>query len=460
MIALIPSWAHHNEEFWETINRRNDWFIILRYGAAGMLFTLLVVGYLCGLKLTNPQLFWITFVTISILAYNVILSKLKKYLLNSALNFNPVHISVIQMALDLTALSLLVYYTGGIETPLAFLFFFHMVIGSLILPGLLMYAAAGIVVIFYTTLTFLELYSIIPHHTIEGFLKNPVYNNFAYITSFDVIFSFVIIMTVVLTNGIAKQLYKMQEHLLQSIDKIKATEIEKEKYIMGVVHEIKTPVSAVESYLDIILGNILGPLPPKVEEKLKRMKMRTGEAIQMINNILKLSRIKLMDEILKEEVNIKRVLSSVYSKQKDRIRNKQLCFNYDDSRKNKKNIIGDAFLLEMAFSNLLSNAVKYASDEGKIKILLTDDEEKLYVVIIDNGIGVPKVDQQKVFDQFYRASNTKHTKYEGVGLGLSVVKQIIERHGGKIMLESPSPIASEGKPGTSFIVSLPLHHAM
>lgn len=425
-----------------------------------MLFTLLVVGYLFGLKLSSSQLIWITLTTFSILAYNVILSKLKKHLLNSALNFNPVHIAVIQMALDLTALSFLVYFTGGIETPLAFLFFFHMVIGSLILPGLIMYIIAGIVVLFYTSITFLELYSLIPHHGIQGFLQYPFYNNFAFIAAFDIIFSFVIIMMVVLTNGIAKQLYKMQEHLLASIDKIKATEIEKEKYIMGVVHEIKTPVSAVESYLDIILGNILGPLPAKIEEKLKRMKLRTGEAIQMINNILKLSRIKLMDEILKEEIDIKRVLSSVYSKHKDRIRNKQLSFNFDDSRKNKRHIIGDFFLLEMAFSNILSNAVKYGSAEGKIKLLLTDDEDQIYIVIMDNGIGIPKEEQQRVFDQFYRASNTKHTAYEGVGLGLSVVKQIIERHGGKIILESPSPMGCEGNPGTSFIVSLPIHRVI
>jgi len=457
MIALIPSWAHHNEEFWNSINKRNNRFIKLRYGAAAMLFTLMITGvYLFGLKLTQPQIIYISATTLSILVYNIILVRMKKFLLNSALKFNPVHISVIQMVLDLTALFVLVYFTGGVETPLSLLFFFHMVIGSLILPGLIMYIIAGCIIICYTSFTLLEYYAVIPHHGISGFLQNPIYNDPAYIISYDVIFGFVIIMMVVLTNGIAKQLYKMQENLLQSIDRIKETEIEKENYIMGVVHEIKTPISAVESLLDLILQQFIGPVSPQVLEKLKRMKYRTNEAIQMINNILKISRVKLMDEILKEEINLKRILSTVYSKQKDRIRAKSICFTFDDSRKKKRNLIGDSFLLEIAFSNILSNAVKYSADKGKINMLLTEEDDKIFIVIMDDGPGIPKDEQVKIFEQFYRGSNIKHKGFEGVGLGLSVVKQIVERHGGTIKAESPSPIGTESQPGTAFIVSFPL----
>lgn len=455
MLALIPPWALHNAEFWESINYRNKWFIKLRYGAAAMLFVILIFGVqILNLELTNTQYFWISLVTFSILGYNIAISKLTKYLLNSPLKLNPVHISVIQMALDLIALGILVYYTGGIETPLVLLFIFHMVIGGLILPGTIMYISAGAIILFFMLITYLEYFLIIPHHAIQGFLTAPFYTDFYYISAFNIIFAFVLIVTVVLANVIAKQLYRMQEKLLQSIDKIKEAEIEKEHYMMGVVHEIKTPIAAVQSYLDVILQKYAGPIDPQVEEKLKRIHKRVDEAIQMINTVLKISRVKLLDEIMQEDIDIKRLISAVYSKHKDKIKNKRVCFKFDDSRIQKKHIVGDNFLLEMALSNIFSNAIKYVHNEGKVSVYLTEDEGKVFIIIMDNGIGIPEGEEILIFEQFYRASNIKQ-KYEGAGLGLSVVKQVIERHGGHIKVESPSPLKEEGHPGTSFIVTLP-----
>ena len=146
---------------------------------------------------------------------------------------------------------------------------------------------------------------------------------------------------------------------------------------------------------------------------------------------------------------------SIHQQQKINIQSKNISFNLIDDRKNKRKIKGDLLLLEIAFSNLINNAVKYVKDNGIVEIKLNSDNGSICVSISDNGIGIPQKDLKNIFRDFYRASNIKQKQYEGTGLGLSFVKQIIERHEGKIKVESPSGLGNENNPGTSFVISIP-----
>jgi signal transduction histidine kinase len=128
--------------------------------------------------------------------------------------------------------------------------------------------------------------------------------------------------------------------------------------------------------------------------------------------------------------------------------------NFFDGRTIKKMIKGDKYLLEIAFSNLISNAVKYVGNNGLIELDMIDTGTYVEIEVSDNGIGIPKNDLDKIFNDFFRASNIKDKSYEGTGLGLSVVKQIVERHNGSISAESPSKLRMENKPGASFKIKL------
>ena len=456
MIHLVPSWARHYEEFWESIKDRNAWFIKLRYVAVLMLIAFLsFTTFIFKIKFSPAQFYAISAVALSIGLYNLLLIRLQKYLKNSDTGFNPIHFSIIQMVLDLTALTLLVYYTGSIESPLFLLFVFHMVIGSIILPEFVIYCAAGLVIFIFSGLVLCEYFAFIPHHTIAGFLVFPFYNNLSFISVFLLVFAFLLIVTVMLTNGIAKELYKMEENLLDSLDKLKAAEIEKENYITGVVHEIKTPIAAVQSYLDLILQKFVGPISTQMEDKLIRTRARSDEAIQMINNILKISRLKLLDDLPSEELDLKMLICSAHEKLKMQIESKDINFTLRDNRKFKRMIMGDKFLLEIGFSNIISNAVKYADKGGKVVVTMDDNEEGTEIKFCDNGVGIPQSEIENIFKEFFRGSNIRHKGYEGVGLGLSVVKQIMKRHGGTISVLSPSQLADETHPGTCFIINFP-----
>lgn len=456
MIALVPPWAHHYDEFWVTLKRRNFWFIKLRYGAVLMLIAFLLSAELIlQIKFSETQIRALFIITFIILIYNIILHRVRQKIKCVPKKFNPLHFSLLQMMLDLVALCLLVYYTGSIETPLYMLFVFHMIIGSLILPGKVIYSMAVFIVLWFGATVFGEYFGIITHYTVDGFLDYPIYNNLHLIIAFSVVFVFVMFMSVLLANSIARQLYKMEQDLVESLDKLNEAEAEKQKYIMGIVHEIKTPLVAMHSYLDLILQKFLGPIDEKIEQKLFRVKNRSEEAIQLANNILRVSKLRLLNEFTIEDINIQEIVNNICKKQTINIQTKKIHFSIKDNREINKIVKGDRFLIEIALSNLISNAIKYVKDEGKVEIKIESENEHVIIIVADNGIGIPQKDLINIFKEFFRASNILDKTYEGTGLGLSVVKQIVERHKGTITVTSPSYLKDKDNPGTSFIIILP-----
>lgn len=314
---------------------------------------------------------------------------------------------------------------------------------------------AGMTILIFSAMVILIYAGVLPHYQLTGLTEFHLYNNFNYIASVLSIFAFVILTSVLLANRIAKQLYKIEQDLVESLEKLEKAEEEKQKYIMGIVHEIKTPITAVRSFLDLVLQKYLGPVAEPIEVKLSRAKIRTDEAIEMINHVLKISRMRLVDDIRTEEVQIEKIIIEIIKKQRINVEAKNITLRLKDNREVKKAISGDHFLIEIAFSNLIGNAVKYVGKGGMIEITIYEADDKLIIDVSDNGIGIPLKDQQKIFTDFFRASNIKERNYEGAGLGLSVVKQIVEKHSGTISLMSPTKSGSEKKPGTCFTISLP-----
>lgn len=456
MIKLIPDWAVHDEEFWQSIRRRNLWFIKLRY-ATVVILALFLITYrvILSIELSSTQVNVLIFITSFILLYNVSLHYFRRFLKHDSNAFNPLHLSIIQMILDLSMLLILIYYSGGVESPLIFFLIFHMIVGSLILPGIIIYSFALAVLISFWGITVGEYLGILEHYHIEGFIPFHLHKDFNYVLSVNIVFAMVIIITVVLANNIARQLYQKEQQLYSYIEKLNQAEKEKTKYILGLVHEIKSPLTALHSYLDLVLQKFLGPLDETVEDKLRRAKRRSDEALELINIVLKVSQMKLMGKISEEEFDMLELLKSVIRKYDQFASSKSVQIHLIDERKIHCSLKGDQFLILIAFSNLLGNAIKYNYENGKVEIKLYNKEKTCFVEFCDNGPGIPKDEQEKIFEDFFRASNIRKMVTDGAGLGLSFVKEIIEKHNGTITLQSPSRLQETGKPGACFIVSLP-----
>lgn len=458
MMKLVPDWARDQKEFWESIRRRNLWFIKLRYAIVFLLTAFLFfTTFIFRINYSDTQINAGVSIIASILFYNAVFHRLRKYVWYDLNKFNPIYLSLFQIVCDLVALLLLVYYTGGIESPLYMQFVFLVIIGSLILPGTLVYTMAAVFISAFAILTALEHYQIIAHHSIDGLLSFPLYNNPYYVGAFLFNFTFMTFTSIYLANGMARQLYKREKDLVDSMKKINAAEKEKQKYIMGIVHEIKTPIVAVASYIDIILQKFLGPIDETIEEKLVRAKNRTDEGIQMINDVLNVSKLTLYDEYDEEELDISEIISGVMKRRKASAEAHLIKMNLYDKREEKENIKGDKFLLDIAISNLIGNSIKYGVDGGNVEITITSDRNNLFIEVCDNGVGIPPEELPKIFKEFYRANNVKKIVSEGSGLGLSVVKRIVERHGGTIKVVSPSRLTTRDHLGSSFTIELPFH---
>jgi len=458
MMNLVPEWVHEQPEFWDAIRRRNLWFIKLRYSAVVMLCIFLFLSiFLFRIKFTDTQLIAVFAITASILIYNIILHRLRKYIKLETHSFNPLYLSLMQMILDLSSLLLLVYFTGGIESPLYILFVFHMIIGSLILPGAIVYTIAIVFVLLFVIMISLEYSGILVHYYVNGLLDLHLYDQIYFLAAFLSTFVFMIFGSIYLSNGIARQLYKREKDLVESIKKINVAEKEKQKYIMGIVHELKTPIVAVASYIDIILQKFLGPIDETVEEKLIRAKNRTDEGIQMINDVLNVSKLNLYDKFDEEDVDIKTLVSGVLKRRRAYADSRLIKLDFKDERTKPDKIKGDKFLIDIVISNLVGNAIKYGVDGGHVEVTLKNEGNNLVMKVCDDGVGIPKEEMPKIFKDFYRAENVKKISTEGSGLGLSVVKKIIDRHNGLIKVKSPSHFAKSGQPGSCFTVKLPFH---
>ena len=393
-------------------------------------------------------------ITLIILLYNISFSNFQSRIQKDA-KYHHVKFSLVQIILDLISLSALVYITGGIETPIFMFYIFHMIIGAIILPASIIYSIAGILIFGFSLLSFLEYAGIIVHQSIKGLYPFSFYNELNFVVAFVLFFSSVLIISIFLTHKIASDLYNRERQLKSALDEIEEAEASKQKYIIAVVHELKSPIAAATSFLDIILGGYVGEISDAVKDKLVKAKTRVEESIENINSILRVSKFKLLNKIEFEHISLHDIIQSNIDKTKIIADRNNIKMGFLDNSIEKNFLSGDKVLLNLAFSNLISNAVKYTGKGGKVEITIDQSLDHYIVSISDTGIGIPRDEYEKIFEEFYRASNTSKKKIEGTGTGLAVVKQVINSHNGQIIVESPSHIGTRENPGTTFMITLP-----
>ncbi len=455
MINLIPAWIETNEAFWNSLKRRNLFLIKLRFVAVFMLLAFnCFYEYLVNIELSEFQHNGIGIITLLLLIYNILFYYIRKRIKYQKSKFTPLHFSLLQIIADLFMLTLLIIITGGIESPLYLFYIFHLIIGSLILPGAIIYSIASAIIVIMFLISVLELDGILPHYCITGIYNAELYTNFGYVFTSLLFFNMMVVISVFLTNRIATQLYSQEKKLYNALREIKDAELKKQKYIMGIVHEIKSPIAASKSIISLITEGYVGNIPAKIKTKLERVIIRLDEGLKLINNILKISRLRLLNYKIVDLVDVPVLLQEIIEKNKERFDEKNTIIITKIKGNNKK-IKGDGELLKMAFSNLIANAIKYTGINGLIKIVLNFNNDYLLITICDNGMGIPENEKEKIFENYYRINTGKQNAEEGTGIGLALVKEIIIQHRGKIEVNSPSNLGTEDNPGTCFKITLP-----
>jgi len=218
-----------------------------------------------------------------------------------------------------------------------------------------------------------------------------------------------------------------------------------EQFSANASHELRTPLSIIKTDLEVFLKNKLPTLDEAnlaISSSLEEVNRLSG----MIENLLILARSKKINiNIEFSEVDIAKIINSVVKKlqRSAEAKNLSLTLNVEDSLP----VMGNEKLLEQLFFNLIQNAISYTK-RGGVKINI-EAEDEVKIKIQDTGIGIEEKELKNIFKPFYKIDTARPTKSGGVGLGLSIVKDIVDRHHGVIK------IVSEVNKGTTVTVTLP-----
>ncbi len=224
----------------------------------------------------------------------------------------------------------------------------------------------------------------------------------------------------------------------------------KNEFISTVSHELRTPLTAIKGFIDLILQGEAGKINKDQKEFLEIAKQNTDRLVKLISDLLDISKIESGRlRIRREPVYIDELIEKsimTFSKEIEK-KGIQLILSLD---KPLPIISGDFDRLSQVLNNLISNAIKYTKDDGKIEIIAYRRENKLIIEVKDNGIGISKKDQEKLFDKFFRVDSSLTQEVGGAGLGLAITKSIISMHSGEIWVKSKL------EKGSSFCFSLPI----
>jgi PAS domain S-box-containing protein len=238
--------------------------------------------------------------------------------------------------------------------------------------------------------------------------------------------------------------------ILHDVTREKEIERMKTEFVSISAHQLRTPLSAIKWTLKMFLDGDLGELTKEQREFLEKTYQSNERMINLINDLLNVTRIEEGRYLYKPVLaDIVPICQSVIDSYKDEIEKRNLKFKFKKPKELPK-VRVDIEKISLAIQNLLENAIRYNKFGGEIEMVLKEKEGEIEFSIRDTGIGIPKVQQNRVFTKFFRGSNAMKIETEGSGLGLFITKNIIEAHGGRIWFES-----EEGK-GTTFYFTLPV----
>ena len=249
--------------------------------------------------------------------------------------------------------------------------------------------------------------------------------------------------------------------LPQAVTKAKEADRAKTEFVSIASHELLTPLAGISWQVESLLSRDVGTINKAQNQILKNVQAATRNMIELIDALLSASRLELGTFII-EPVNVRigDLVDEVVRDLSGHIKAKRLRVNMSVPKTLPK-ILADQKLTMMIIENVISNAVKYTPAGGKIRISLaqSNGREKmagkrpskgsLVFSVADTGYGIPRAEQEKMFTRMFRADNVRKLKIRGTGLGLYVVKSVLEAFGGSIWFES------EENKGSTFCVEFP-----
>lgn len=243
---------------------------------------------------------------------------------------------------------------------------------------------------------------------------------------------------------------KQLEKALSEVQVISKT---KSEFVSAVSHELRTPLTSIKGFAAILIAGKLGEVPDGVKQRLEKINNQSDNLVKFINNLLDISRIESGHiEMNYGQCNLLEIIEATHDLLIPQMKEKQIQWKVEAPQTLEKVNI-DRSQYERIFINLVSNAIKFTPENGTISITIVNNNGILEITVTDTGIGISQDDIDRLFDEFFRVENDINQNVKGTGLGLALVKKIVEAHKGRIW------ITSEMGQGTSFHFTLPVNLA-
>ena len=245
------------------------------------------------------------------------------------------------------------------------------------------------------------------------------------------------------------------EHLgavlvVMDISPFKAMEELSSEFVAKVSHDLRSPLSTIYLQLSLLLGEGDAQADPKSRQLLERARQRTQSLIHFVRDIMEISRIESQGALEVRPVRLEEVLQNAVEGHLTQTEARGQSLELDLPAEPLPALMADQTSLESVFNNLVSNAVNYTPEGGSITVSARQEGRRLVVQVSDTGLGIPEDKLEAIFDKFYRVKTEKTRYITGTGLGLPIVKSVVDSMGGEIKVDSKL------EQGTTFTVSLPL----
>lgn len=236
-------------------------------------------------------------------------------------------------------------------------------------------------------------------------------------------------------SSMASNLNKMVEDIRRLMDKERESERTKNELITNVAHDLRTPLTSIIGYLELLSGQVV--LPPEMQKKYIDIAYskakRLEKLIEDLFGFTKMNYGKLAMHVSK--VDIVKLLGQLLEESYPNFANKGLSYELQ-SNVPAKIITADGNLLARLFDNLIGNAIKYGAEGKRILVKVMADTDEIQVSVTNYGYVIPAEELPLIFDKFYRVEQSRSTHTGGTGLGLAIVKNIVDMHGGTITVKS------------------------
>ncbi|MCX6165712.1 MAG: ATP-binding protein, partial [Ignavibacteriae bacterium] len=238
------------------------------------------------------------------------------------------------------------------------------------------------------------------------------------------------------------------KRIINELNTAKIFKINRNEFLGNVTHELRTPIFAIQLSLETLLDGAVNDENVNIDF-LKRALNQTTRLTELVDDLIEISRLETDMKISKRYFEINRFIYDIKNELSELSKKRKIEIKIESEVSDKTRAFGDEERLKQVIINLIDNAIKYTNEDGEIKIGITKTEKDVLISVSDNGVGIPKDDLPRIFERFYRVDKTRSRDMGGSGLGLSIVKHILELHNSAIKVES-----DEGK-GTRFEFNLP-----